>query len=148
MINDWVHGVGHSSVCQILLQIVVRAVITSSQPAWTSSAGMLPTPADFPFFNDYTAASTSLQSRFSLRPATMVRMPAWGWTEAFIPRRLPRAAPIDQAPVARLENPRVWTMASRFPIDWFRVVGYFVMQYASTSVGPVNPVGGRPDRRL
>ena len=78
----------------------------------------------------------------------MVRMPAWGWTEAFIPRHLPRAAPIDQAPVARLENPRVWTMASRFPIDWFRVVGYFVMQYASTSVGPVNPAGGRPDRRL
>ena len=27
-------------------------------------------------------------------------------------------------------------MASRFPIDWFGVVGYFVMQYASTSLGP------------
>ena len=35
-----VHGVGHSPVCQILLQIVMRAVITSSPPAWTSSAGM------------------------------------------------------------------------------------------------------------
>ena len=40
MTNDWVHGVGHSPVCQTLLQIVVRAVITFSPPAWTSSAGM------------------------------------------------------------------------------------------------------------
>ncbi|WP_419613947.1 hypothetical protein, partial [Thiolapillus sp.] len=61
MTKDWIHGVGHSPVCQILLQIVVRAVITSSPPAWTSSAGMLSTPADFPFFNDCTAASTSLR---------------------------------------------------------------------------------------
>ena len=52
MAKDWVHGVGHSPVCQILLQIVVRAVITSFPPAWTSSAGMLSTPADFPFFSD------------------------------------------------------------------------------------------------
>ena len=44
-----------------LLQIFVIAVITSSPPAWTSSAGMLSTPADFPFFNDCTAASTSLR---------------------------------------------------------------------------------------
>ena len=36
-------------------------MITSSPPAWTSSAGMLSTPADFPFFNDYTAASTSVR---------------------------------------------------------------------------------------
>ena len=56
MTKDWVHG-----VCQILLQIVVRVVITSSPPAWISSAGMLSTPADFPFFSDCTAASTSLQ---------------------------------------------------------------------------------------
>ena len=61
MTKDWVHGVGHSPVCQILLQIVVRAVITSSPPAWTSSTGMLSTPADFRFFNDCTAASTSLR---------------------------------------------------------------------------------------
>ena len=61
MTKDWVHGVGHSPVCQILLQLVVRAVITSSPPARTSSAGMLSTPADFPFFNDCTAASTSLR---------------------------------------------------------------------------------------
>ena len=39
MTKDLVHGAGHSPVCQILLQIVVRAVITSSPPAWTSSAG-------------------------------------------------------------------------------------------------------------
>ena len=61
MTKDWVHGVGHSPVCQILLQIVVRAVITSSPLVWTSSAGMLSTQADFNFFNDCTAASTSLR---------------------------------------------------------------------------------------
>ena len=61
MTKDWVHGVGHSPVCQILLQIVVRAVITSSPPAWASSAWMLSTPAGFPFFNDCTATSTSLR---------------------------------------------------------------------------------------
>ena len=44
-----------------LLQIVVKAVITSSPPSWTSSAGMLSTPADVPFFSDCTAASTSLR---------------------------------------------------------------------------------------
>ena len=47
MTKDWVHRVGHSPVCLILLQIVVRTVITSSLPAWTSSAGMLSIPADF-----------------------------------------------------------------------------------------------------
>ena len=61
MTKDWIHGVGHSSVCQILLQVDMRAVITSSPPAWTSSAGMLSTPADFPFVSDCTAASTSLR---------------------------------------------------------------------------------------
>ena len=48
-------------ICHILVRIVVRVVSTSSPPAWTSFAGMLSTPADFPFFNDCTAASTSLR---------------------------------------------------------------------------------------
>ena len=61
MTEDWVPGVGHSPVCQIVLQIVVRAVITSSPPAWSGSAGMLWTPTDLPFFNDCTAVSTSLR---------------------------------------------------------------------------------------
>ena len=63
MTKDWVQGVSHSPVCQIFLQIVVIAVITYSPPAWTSSARMLLTPADFPCFNDChcTAASTSLR---------------------------------------------------------------------------------------
>ena len=61
MTEDWVYGVGHSSVCQILLQIVVRAVVTSSPFAWTSSSGMLSTPGNFPFFSDFTAAATSLR---------------------------------------------------------------------------------------
>ena len=60
MTKDWDHGVGHSPDCQILLQIVVRAVITSFPPAWTSSAGMLSTPADFHFVSDCTAASSPL----------------------------------------------------------------------------------------
>ena len=49
------------SYCQILLQIVVRTVITSSLLAWTSSVWMLKTSADLPFLNDCTAVSTSLQ---------------------------------------------------------------------------------------
>ena len=60
MTKDQVHKVGHSLVCQILLLIVMRAVITSSPHAWTSSAGMLSTPANFPFINYCTAASISL----------------------------------------------------------------------------------------
>ena len=56
MIRDWVHGTGHFPICQILLQIVVTPVSTSSPPAWTGSTGMLSTPADFPFFNDCIAA--------------------------------------------------------------------------------------------
>ena len=42
------------------LQIVARALITSSPPAWTISAGMMSTPADLPFVSDYTAASRAL----------------------------------------------------------------------------------------
>ena len=61
MSKDWVHRFGPSSECQILLQIVVRAVIMCFPPAWTNSAGMLSTPADFLFVNDCTAASTSLR---------------------------------------------------------------------------------------
>ena len=49
--RDWVHGVGpavgHTPVCQILLQIVSRALIMASPPACTSSAGTLSAPADF-----------------------------------------------------------------------------------------------------
>ena len=51
--------VGHSPVFQILLQIVVRMSIMASPPAWTNSAGMLSTPADFHIFSALTAASTS-----------------------------------------------------------------------------------------
>ena len=68
MTKNRVHGVGHSTVCQMLLHIVVRAVITSSPPAWTSSTGMLSTPADFYFFSDCTAASTSLRRMGVCRP--------------------------------------------------------------------------------
>ena len=73
MTKDWVNGVGHSPVCQILVQIVVRAVITSSPPAWISSAEMLSAPADFPFFNAYIVVSTALR-RMGWQPAVSV----WG----------------------------------------------------------------------
>ena len=46
----------------------LRAMITSSPFPWTSSAGELSTPADFPFFSDCTAASTS--------------MPRMGWSSS------------------------------------------------------------------
>ena len=59
MTKDWVQRVGQSPVCQILLQIVMTAMIISSPPACTSAAGMLLTPADYPFFNDCTTATTS-----------------------------------------------------------------------------------------
>ena len=60
MTKDWALEVCHSDVCQVLLQVVAKVMTTSSPPAWTSSARMLSTPADFPFFNDWTAASTFL----------------------------------------------------------------------------------------
>ena len=56
MTIDWVHGVGQSPVCQILLQIAVRMLVTASSRICINSAGMLSTPADF--FKDLTAAST------------------------------------------------------------------------------------------
>ena len=43
----------------IVLQIVVRMSIMASPPAWTNSAGMLSTPADFPIFSALTTPSTS-----------------------------------------------------------------------------------------
>ena len=53
-----VQGVGHSPVFQILLQMRNISII-ASPPAWTSSDGMLSTPADLSFFSDFTAASTA-----------------------------------------------------------------------------------------
>ena len=49
--RERVHVVGHSPVFQILLQIAARMSIMASPPAWTNSAGMLSTPADFPIFS-------------------------------------------------------------------------------------------------
>ena len=51
--------VGHAPVFQILLQIAVKMSIMASPPAWTNSACMLSTLADFPIFSALTAASTS-----------------------------------------------------------------------------------------
>ena len=51
--------VGHSPVFQILLQIMVRMSIMASPPAWTNSAGMLSTLADFPIFSALTASTSS-----------------------------------------------------------------------------------------
>ena len=59
MTRDWVHGVGHSPVRQILLQIISRALTMASPLCLSSYVGILSSPADFPFFSDFTAASTS-----------------------------------------------------------------------------------------
>ena len=37
--------------------------IMASPPAWTNSAGMLSTPADFPIFSAWTATSTSCRRK-------------------------------------------------------------------------------------
>ena len=54
IISDWVHGVGHSPVLQILLQISVKTSVMVSPPAWTSSAGILSNPTDVPFLSAAT----------------------------------------------------------------------------------------------
>ena len=43
----------------LLLQIGDKMSGITSPPAWTYSAGVLSTPADFPILNALTAASTS-----------------------------------------------------------------------------------------
>ncbi|WP_295514203.1 hypothetical protein, partial [Thiolapillus sp.] len=55
MTKDWFHGVGHCPVCQILLQIVVRAVITSSLPD-TNERGLR--LLEFATFNDLVLVNT------------------------------------------------------------------------------------------
>ena len=49
------HVVGHSVVCQVLLQIEIRMSIIASPTAWSNSAGMLFTPADVLIFSALTA---------------------------------------------------------------------------------------------
>ena len=111
MTKDWVHGVGHSAVCQILLQIVVRAVIISSPPAWTSSAGMLSTPADFPFFNDCTAASTSLR-----RMEWLSSLSVWGQFST------------DRSPLA------LWLYSSeQYSVHWFSICRSSVRHFPEQS---------------
>ena len=145
MTKDWAHGVGHSPVCQILLQIVVRAVITSSPPAWTSSAEMLSTPADFPFFNDCTAASTSLR-RMGWSPSVSV----WG---QFSTNGSPRALQLyssEQYFVHRFSicrssvrhfPERSWTVVA-FPCftvvksltSWYALLLLFYLRFSSISL--------------
>ena len=59
IICNWVHRVGYSPVLQILLQISVKTSSIVSPPAWTSSASILSFQADFTFFREATAISTS-----------------------------------------------------------------------------------------
>ena len=121
MTKDWVHGVDHSTVCQILSQIV-RVVITSSPPAWTSSAAMSSTLADFPFFNDCTAASTSLR-----RMGWSSFVSVW---EQFSTDRSPLALWLyssEQYLSLRYLPERSWTVVA-FP--FFTVVKSFTSWYA------------------
>ena len=50
MISEWIHGVGHSPVLKVWMQIVVGALTMVSPPACTSSAAMLSSHVDFPTF--------------------------------------------------------------------------------------------------
>ena len=59
MTSDFSQQVGHSPICQISLQMFVRASIIDPPPAWISSVGMLSAPADFPFLRDLTAVYIS-----------------------------------------------------------------------------------------
>ena len=83
MTSAWFHGVGHFFVIHISLKLklkflvysvlepavgyltnlhlhmAVRALPTCSPPAWISSAVILSTPAEFPFFNAFTAISVA-----------------------------------------------------------------------------------------
>ena len=75
MTIDWIHGVRQSPVCQILVQIAVRMLVTVSSPACINSAGMLSTPADFPFFKYLAAASTSLRKIGKLSSSVFIGQP-------------------------------------------------------------------------
>ena len=55
MRSNWVYGVGHFFIIHILFHMAVRALMTCSPPALISSAGILSTPDDFPFFSAFTA---------------------------------------------------------------------------------------------
>ena len=59
IIKDCFHCVGYCPVSKIFWQITRRASIMALLPACTSSAGMLSTPAAFPFFRNFTASFTS-----------------------------------------------------------------------------------------
>ena len=56
---DFVHCSDHILVCHILLHMVVRTVVIWSPPAYSISACMLSTLADFPHLSDCTVFSTS-----------------------------------------------------------------------------------------
>ena len=55
-LGEWWSGIGHSPVCQILLQVMsyLSWLLLLPRPALK----VLSTPADLPFFSDFTAAST------------------------------------------------------------------------------------------
>ena len=48
MIIDLVHGVSHSPVTHILLQMIVKVETMASPPFFINSAGVLSSPGDFP----------------------------------------------------------------------------------------------------
>ena len=123
MTNDWVHGVGHSPVCKILLQIFVRVVITSSPPVWTSSAGMLSIPADFPFFSDCTAASTSLR-----RMGWSSFASVWGQFSTDGSPLALRLCSSEQYSVYQFSISR--SSVRHFPERSFTVVNFFTSRYA------------------
>ena len=54
-----VNSFGHSPLVSILLQMSSKAIATASPPFFTSSAGIFSISAEFLFFKDLIALSTS-----------------------------------------------------------------------------------------
>ena len=145
MTKDKVHGLGHSPVCQILSQIVVRAVITSSLPAWTSSVEMLSTLADFHFFSDYTVASNFLRrmawssSGSVWGPSSTNRSPLALWVYSSV-QYSSHLFSISRSPVKHFpERSRTvlvtpcFTVVKSFTI-WYALLLLFFLRFSSISL--------------
>ena len=110
--RDWVHVVGHSPVFQILLQIEVRMSTMASPPAWTNSAGMLSTPADFPIFSALAAAYTSSR-RIGWCFSSGIWLPLW---DNFCPSELPYLKSF-----ILLQQQNMWLFETEVPLFGLRL---------------------------
>ena len=102
---------GHSPICQILMQIRCRMSVVASPPCWINSPGTLSIPAAFPFFSALMAASTSL-------------------------RRMGKSSSFDDSgPIRTLGSPRVsWLNSSeQYSVHLLMISSSSVRQFPSLS---------------